>query len=69
MEMSDSDSDDERNGTTGRVMSPETPPFLDAPNPFLSLEASLISVDMGTSSMMQSSVIDTEVRSVVLYVI
>ena len=65
MEMSDSDSDDEKNAATVRVMSPETPPFLDAPNPFLNLEASLISLDMGTSSMMQSSVIDTEVRSVV----
>ena len=63
MEMSDSDSDDEKNAATVRVMSPETPPFIDAPNQFLNLEASLISLDMGTSSMMQSSVIDTEVRS------
>ena len=62
---SDSDSDDDEGSRKeGGVMSPDTPPIREHLNPLGSLETSIISVDLGTSSiMMHSSVMDVEVRN------
>ena len=63
---SDSDSDDNDDeddvSRTGRVMSPETPPIHHDMSQMSSLEASMISVDIASSSVMTKSVTEAKVR-------
>lgn len=63
---SDSDSEEEEEShRVGGVTSPDTPPVFqrDQVNPMASFESSIISVDLGSSTVMTASVIDVEVRS------
>ena len=66
---SDSDSDEEEGPRKeGGVMSPDTPPIREHLNPLSSLETSIISIDLGASSiMMHSSVMDVEVRNGLIF--
>lgn len=61
---SDSEEEEEESHRVGGVTSPDTPPvFLrDQVNPMASFESSIISVDLGSSTVMTASVIDVEVR-------
>ena len=59
---SDDDDDDDDVRRTGRVMSPETPPILHDMSQISSLEASMISVDIASSTIMTKSVTEAKVR-------
>ena len=60
---SDTDSDEEDDvSKTGRVMSPETPPIQHDMSQISSLEASMISVDIASSTVMTKSVTEAKVR-------
>jgi phosphatidylinositol 3-kinase len=58
---SDSDSDNDESSKSARLMSPTTPPTYHHLNPLVSIEASMISVDLSNSAIMTSSVVDVEV--------